>query len=84
MRESQKIKRLGLPFSSLVPVDLGILPEFNPARLVGVQFQPELPQPCPEFLQEAVCLGQVLESENIIISVSDDNDLEMSPRGLIP
>jgi hypothetical protein len=38
MRESQKIERLGLPFSSLVPVDLGKPPEFNPARFVWVQF----------------------------------------------
>ena len=34
VRESQKIERLGFPFSSLVPVDLGKPPELNPARLV--------------------------------------------------
>jgi hypothetical protein len=56
VHESQKIKRLGLPFSSLFPVGFGKSPELNPARFVGVQFQPELPQPCLEFLQEAVCL----------------------------
>jgi len=36
MRESQKIERLRLPFSSLVPVLLGEPPELNPARLVRV------------------------------------------------
>ena len=36
MRESQKVERCGLPFSSLVPVDLGKPPELNPARFVWV------------------------------------------------
>jgi hypothetical protein len=49
MHESQKIERLGLPFSSLVPVDLGKSPELNPARFIWVQFQPELLQPLPKF-----------------------------------
>jgi hypothetical protein len=42
-----------------------------------VQFQPELPQPFPEFLQEPVSLGPVLKTENIIVSVSDDNDVTL-------
>jgi hypothetical protein len=36
MRESQKIERFGLPFSSLFPVLFGKSPELNPARLVWV------------------------------------------------
>ena len=36
MRESQKLERLRLPFSSLFPVLLGEPPELNPARLVWV------------------------------------------------
>ena len=36
MRESQKIERFGLSFSSLFPVVLGKPPELNPARLVWV------------------------------------------------
>jgi hypothetical protein len=36
MRESQKIERLGLSFSSLFPVEFGKPPELNPARLVWV------------------------------------------------
>ena len=63
MRESQKIERLGLPFSSLIPVVLGKPPELNPARLVWVQFQSELTQPFPKLHQEAVCVGQMLKSQ---------------------
>ena len=36
MRETQKVERLRLPFSSLFPVLLGEPPELNPARLVWV------------------------------------------------
>jgi hypothetical protein len=75
MRESQKIKRLGLAFSSLVPVLFGKLPELNPARLVWVQLQPELMQPFLQICQETVCFGSVLEYEHIVIRVSDDNHL---------
>ncbi len=73
VRESQKIERLGLAFSSLFPVLFGKPPELNPARFVWVQFQPKLPQPFPEIFQETVCFGLVLESEDIVIRVSDDN-----------
>jgi hypothetical protein len=75
MRESQKIERLGLPFPSLVPADLGKPPELNPARFVWVQLQPELLQSFLEISQEAVCFGPVLESKHIVIRVSDDNHL---------
>ena len=74
MRKSQKIERFGFPFSSSGPVDFGKPPELNPARFIWMQFQPELPQPFPEFLQEAVSLGPMLETKNIIVSVSDNND----------
>jgi hypothetical protein len=75
VRESQKIKRLGLAFSSLVPVLFGKLPELNPARFVWVQLQPELLQTFLEICQEAVSFGPVLESKHIVIRVSDDNHL---------
>ena len=52
MRESQKVERLGFPFSSLFPVSFGKPPELNPARFVWVQFQSKLQQPLPKFHQE--------------------------------
>jgi hypothetical protein len=36
VRESQKIERVGLPFSSPFPVMLGKSPELDPARFVWV------------------------------------------------
>ena len=73
MRKSQKVERFGLPFSSFGPVDFGKSPELNPARLVWVQFQPELPQSSPEFCQETVCLSQVLKTEDMVSSPGESH-----------
>src|SRR3989442_11280535 len=68
--ETQKIEGLRLPFSSLLPSLSGIAPEFNQARLVRVQFQPELPQPFPQLLQELLCFFSMLEPEHGIIGIA--------------
>ena len=50
--EAQEVKGLGLSFSPLFPVTGGKTPKFNQARLLRVQFQPELPQAFLQLLQE--------------------------------
>jgi len=82
VRESQKVERLGFPFSSLFPVSLGKPPELNPARFVWVQLQPKLQQPFPKFHQESVCVRQVLKPDDVIVGVPDDNDV--ASRALLP
>jgi hypothetical protein len=77
VREAEKVERLGFAFSSLFPVAFGKLPELNPARLVGVQFQPELPQPLPKILQKAIRFRPMLEPEYVIIRVPDDNNIAL-------
>ena len=42
VRKTQKVERLRFSFSPLLPVSFGIPPELDPARLVWVEFQPEL------------------------------------------
>src|SRR5215470_2671305 len=61
VRESQKVERLGLPFSSSSPVRLGVSPELDPARLVWMEFQSKLLHPLPKIFQEAIGLRLVLE-----------------------
>src|ERR1035438_7117400 len=75
MRESQEVEHLGLPFPSLFPISFGELPELDQARLVWVQFQPELPQSLPKFCEETICIRPVLKSEYIVIRVSDNDDI---------
>src|ERR1700730_6066540 len=63
VRKTQKVERLRFSFSPLLPVSFGIPPELDPARLVSVEFQPELSKPLPEQLQIAVCFRSVLKSQ---------------------
>jgi hypothetical protein len=51
MRKAQEIECLRLTFSSSSPVLFGEPPEFDPARLVWVEFQSELLQPRSEILE---------------------------------
>ena len=62
VRETQKVERLGLAFPSSFPALFGIPPELDPARFVGMEFQPKLPQPFPEVLQKAACIRPMLET----------------------
>ena len=62
VRETQKVERFGLAFPSLFPARFGIPPELDPARFVGMEFQPKLPQPFPEILQKTVRFCLVLET----------------------
>ena len=50
--ETQKIKGFRLPFPTLRPPFRGIAPEFNQARLLRIQLQPELPQPFPQVREK--------------------------------
>ena len=52
--ETQKVKGLRLSFSALFPALSGEAPKLDQARLLRVQFQPELPQAFPEFFQETL------------------------------
>ena|SRR6516162_1784629 len=62
VRETQKVERLRLAFPPSFPALFGIPPEFDPARLVGVELQTKLLQPSLETLQEMVCFRLVLET----------------------
>jgi hypothetical protein len=62
VRETQKVERLGLTFPSSFPALFGVPSELNPARFVGMEFQPKLPQPFPEVFQKAVRFHLVLKT----------------------
>ena len=81
MREAQKVERFRLPFSSLFPVRFGVPPEFDPARLVRVEFQPEFRQPLPQVGQETVSFLQMLEPEDRVVGVPHHD--HVSPRAFL-
>src|ERR1700676_4288013 len=71
--ETQKVEGFRLPFFPLLPSFSGIAPEFNQARLLWVQFQPELPQSFPQLLQKPFCVFPALEPEHTVVGVAHDN-----------
>src|ERR1700675_4900585 len=79
MRKAQKIERLGLAFSSTFPVLFGKPPEFNPARLIGVEFQSKLRKSFPQILQETVRIRLVLKSRYGVIGISNDYHFASRP-----
>ncbi len=81
VREAQKVERLRLAFSSSFPVEFGVPPELDPARLVRMQFQPKLPQPFPEVLQKAVGFRLRLASEDRVVGLPHHD--HVSPRVLL-
>src|SRR4029079_16825457 len=68
--DTQKIEGLRLPFPPLLPPFSGIAPELQQARVLWVQFQPELPQPFPQLLQEALCFCSMLEPQHSVVGVA--------------
>jgi hypothetical protein len=73
MRETQKTERLGLTFSSLLPVKFGKPPELDPARLIRMKLQSKLLQPLREVFPETVRICLVLEAQYDVVRVADDN-----------
>src|SRR6516162_11527454 len=84
MREAQKVDRLRLPSSSLLPVSFGIPPELDPARLIRMQFQAKLPQTLPKVLQKAVGFGLGLKPEDRVVRITHDDHVSpcmvLAPR----
>jgi hypothetical protein len=56
----KKVERHRLTFLSSFSVLFGKPAEFDPARLIWVNFQTQLLQPFSEILQETSCVGAVL------------------------
>jgi hypothetical protein len=59
--ETQEIEGFGFPFAPLLPALRSEAPEFDQARLLRVEFQPELRHSLPEFCQKALGFYSVLE-----------------------
>jgi hypothetical protein len=62
VREAKKVERLRFAFPSSFPVRFGKPPELDQTRLVGMEFQPKLPQSLPEILQKTLRVCSMLES----------------------
>jgi len=79
MLEAQEIERFGFPFSSSFPVLFGKPAEFDPARLIRVQFQSEFSQSLSQVIQKAIRVRLLLESDDGIVCVAHDYHLALRP-----
>src|SRR5579875_2857619 len=75
MREAQEVERFRLALAPLLPVFGCVAPEFDQARLVRVEFQPELPHTLPPCLEEPLGIGSLLESQNNVVGVPNDDNV---------
>jgi len=64
VRKAQKVKHFRLALATLLAVFCGMTPELNQARLVRMEFQPELLQAVPPFRKEPLRVGTMLESHD--------------------
>ncbi len=82
VREAEKVERLRLPVASAPPVPVRKATEFDEARLVGMQRQPELRESLAQFGKEPLGLLSVLEPHDEVIREAHDHDV--APRLRLP
>ena len=74
-----QIERLRLARSTLLSTRSCETPKFHQARLVWVQFQTELPQAFPPFVEEPLGIGAVRKSQNTVVCIADHDDFPCGP-----
>ncbi len=75
MREAEEVKRLGATLATLLSTFDGETPELDQPRLRVVQFQTELGQTCPEFLQARLRFTPVFKADHEVVRVANDDDV---------
>src|SRR5438094_7928848 len=79
MRKAKEIKRLRLPFSTPLPAVDRIWTEFQKSRLLGMQFQVELPHSFGEFRPKLIGIRFAVEAHHDVVSESHDNEIAVCP-----
>ena len=77
MREAQEREGFWLCLPTSFPISFGKLPELDQPRLFRMQFQTELRQTLPKFLQKPLGFRSVFEAHHQIVGVSDDNHVAL-------
>src|SRR6266853_4252186 len=75
MCKAKKIKRLRLPFSTPLPAVDRIWTEFQKSRLLGMQFQVELPHSFGKFRPKLIGIRFAVEAHHDVVSESHDNEI---------
>src|SRR5260370_10310246 len=75
IREAKKVERLVLPFSTPLPAVDRIRTELQKSRLLGMQFQVELPHSFREFRPKLIGIRFIPESNHDVVRESHDDDI---------
>src|SRR6266699_1241880 len=75
MRKAKEVERLRLPFSTPLPAVDRIWTEFQKSRLLGMQFQVELPHSFGEFRPKLIGIRFAVEAHHDVVSESHGNEI---------
>src|SRR6266478_5446309 len=75
MREAKKVERLRLPFSTPLPAVDRIRTELQQPRLLGMQFQVELPHSFRKFRPKLIGIRFAVEAHHDVIRKSHDDHI---------
>src|SRR5216684_2688191 len=79
VRKAKKVERLRFPFSTPLPLVDRIRTELQKSRLLGMQFQVELPHSFGEFRPKLIGIRFAVESNHDVVRESHDDDIAVRP-----
>src|SRR6267378_268874 len=77
--KAQEVKRLRFPFSTPLPLIDRVWTELQKSRLLGMQFQVELPHSFGEFRPELIGIRFAVESHHDVIREAHDDHIAVCP-----
>src|ERR1700719_4989740 len=75
MRKAQEVERLRFPFSTPLPLVDRMRTKLQKPRLLGMQFQVELPHSFGEFHPKLIGIRFALEAHHDVVSESHDHEI---------
>src|SRR5467141_1147899 len=75
MRKTEEVERFRFPFSTPLPLVDGIRTELQKARLLGMQFQVELPHSFGKLRPKLISIRFAVESHHDVVGKSHDDDV---------
>src|SRR2546427_5785742 len=75
VRKAEEVERLRFPFSTPLPLVDGIRTELQKARLLGMQFQVELPHSFGKLRPKLISIRFAVESHHDVVGKSHDDDV---------
>src|SRR5882762_2557594 len=79
VRKTEEIERLRFPFSTPLPLVDRVRTKLQKSRLLGMQFQVELPHSFRKFRSELIGIRFAVESHHDVIREAHDDDITVCP-----